>query len=80
MKNNAPVQQLDLSINNGNTVIVDEQLINIVKKMFVPPINDKQLRIQLKDTIDNCDSIDDLFAGLEEQIYMHKVYRKLETM
>ena len=79
MKNNAPVQQKDLSINNGNTFIIDEQMLNIVKRMFVPS-NDTDVRIELKGMIQNIDDINELFEALEERVYVHKVYKKMNEM
>ena len=79
MKNNAPVQQVDLSINNGNTVLVDEQLIDIIKEM-IQPVDDETMRNHLSEIIANANTIDLVFKMLEAKIYMHKVYRKMNEM
>lgn len=70
--------ELDLSIEHGNTAIIDERMLNIITNMFasLPP---REIKMRLKDIINSDIPLSDVFAKLDEEIYLHKFTQKLTT-
>lgn len=69
---NKPSVQLDISIENKNTFIVDERFIDVFRKQFCKT-DLAGLKMDLKAVVEYAEDVESLINTLDERIYLHRI-------